>query len=828
MIHEVKIKLDYPTANNIVDITNSIIVDTIRIQDRDDFSFDRGGFKFVSTDLDKNIPPYSICSIKRLSSDLGYKYYVISSIATYYISLGKWVHDCTLMSLESVLECVIVGAKSISFADSANDQIALDKILAYTNGKYKNAISITRESLNTTLEDYSNDYTFPTGTTLFDVCRTIASKNNLKFGVSFKNLGSFGALATTTLITDLYLYFTSINHSTYTLDSTKVSYVEYNQNTENYCRFLETEATDVIDRNTLTKFRYLTPRSTNAVLLNADEAKIILPVKVESIEKLELIPSSSVDDGIKFSIANANFTTIVNKGSLSGISHTTPSGWTDGYSGSAYNMIAANFVFRKTLGTPPQVTYDYDGTTNIFNAIWNYLENHYTLTRKNSGAAINKAGTTISVKVKDSNMSIEMTYGTETIVVDYSICDFTDKLMEESVWNSIDIKEQCKYAVYKSGGNEIYNLNSTYRKDFWGLITGASVGNFIESNRDITTISIFDSVSGYNNPIGADINVYRNLNSNPLLYSYNIDCYPFTNPMLIDTKSNPNSLTYIVNESLFKGFSRSYSMGDSNGFSVDFKLLTTDLDKQNDILGRIEAVVELNTTGVATSSLPEANDIVALNDSNFYISSLEHRYTTTKQITQINLSKEPFKVADAIGVGYQYNPTVMPLENIIERPIFYEITQNTALYNNLKNLATTDDDMLSSVFINFIFIDKNSNYHQVLARPTMQFTDDYCILYAEPNDNVVWGDSVGVSDSTTSAVNCPLVPIRYVDDNGAFATMGAYLEIASTKLTLTQSNLIPNSSALTGLTYTSTTLCTGVEVYKDPREKITFTFKINK
>ena len=59
------------------------------------------------------------------------------------------------------------------------------------------------------------------------------------------------------------------------------------QDSNNYCMFLETEASNVVDRDSVVEWKDLTCRTTD-VRLSADSALIMLPTSVESITKFEV------------------------------------------------------------------------------------------------------------------------------------------------------------------------------------------------------------------------------------------------------------------------------------------------------------------------------------------------------------------------------------------------------------------------------------------------------------------------------------------------------------------------------------------------------------
>ena len=818
-IKSVKLKVNYPNANTIYDITNKVVLESVRIQSRDDLSFGRGGFKFLDSVLTKNIPPYSICEITTIGADNidVINHYVVSSTATYFMTQNCWVHDCSLMSLDSILETFILGAKTCSIAEGSGntDWSWFNRILMLINAKY--GISITQTG--NTLKDYENDYTYPIGTTLFDVVKQIISKNNLKYSVSFNGLNADGHINSGyTSITNLFISFNSASRAQIIIPNTCIEYEEYNQNTDNYCKYIETQASDVIDRFTPMRVKGLTPRSTNGVLVSVDEAKLVLPLNVESIEKLEIVSTSSARASIDTNIVNNNMDGWAIQGTFTGT--TTQSMGFNVYDGTLKQFIDADFRAKNTNLSVTTI-----GTINIFQKIWTDFFNLYQIT--------NGSGTVLTTTDILVHTMIGSYQGVQTFILtfkssddsglykDNGVVDYTDRVLEESVWNGINVKDQPKYLVYKSGSNIIYNMNGSYRDDFWGHITGMAQGNFL------TEAAILDDLNLYSNTVGLEIEFTGDTSTNPLDYQYNIECYPFTNPYLIDEKN-----TYPNNETSYKPLARTYSIGDNNGFATDFGLLVNDIDKQNEILGKTEHIVEVNTTNfnLVTISdnlvMPKAGDRVRFgaNGETWYVSSLEHRYTKTHQTTQLNLAKNATKIADAIGVDYQYNPTRLPLENIIDRALYFEI-ESTNLYNALYDIAYYDSNDVF-VGINFHDVLENSINFPMVKRPSIQLTNDYAILYVEAIDNVVFDYAVGAKDSFYDTY--PLLPCKYVNDIGECINIDVNIYCTNQQISLNASKILPDSIALTGAIDETYSVASNVDIFKDQRERLTFTIKINK
>ena len=294
-------------------------------------------------------------------------------------------------------------------------------------------------------------------------------------------------------------------------------------------------------------------------------------------------------------------------------------------------------------------------------------------------------------------------------------------------------------------------------------------------------------------------------------YLFDVECVPITNPILIDTKNSSPE-----NEDSYKPMTRSYSMGENNGLMVDFKALTNDIDRQNETLGKTEAVLEIDNTtlyyepeeGEDVIYHPSPNDLITFEFKgktySYYVSSIVYRFTPVKTIYQLNLSKTKYKIADAIGVDYQFNPTYLPYENVIERSLFYEVT-----YYNFGNVINN--------YSFFVAITDGTNSFYLM--PSVMKGNGYWILYCEAIDNVVIGISTNVVDSNKKSI----VNVKYGDSNASFINLGVSI-VFGRGLTMAESYLLPlhNFALLNSIAVTSND-----PIYKDSREKLTFTIKVN-
>lgn len=753
------------SGTTIYNVSNDVIIDSIELGKRADYSFEVGSFKMFTNQITKNIPPYSFC---RITDDHVSTDYLISSEATAYFTNGKWMHDCKLLSLEAIMECYILGAKTFSLADSPNDNVVFTKLKALINQSAGMTKFTADSSTSTLLGTFSNEYTFPDGTSFYEVIKTIANKNNLKFELVLNSFG-YGE--------NSYFYINYYQNTNYEFELVEPKLVSFKlmQDSNNYCKYLQCASADVVDRANPTTFNNLTVRATNGVAISEDTAVFLLPTRVEAITKFELNGS--------FGVYNL-------------VIHC--SGFTKQYVDDHQDPNQApGITIAKTL-------YNWRTASETESIYWQQLYNKWLkdLNMDNSYFVVEY----------DSNNNVWVSPTTSSHTFNGKK-DMTDYIVEKNALDSIDVAEQPKYVVYESGGNTIFNLKATYKDTFWGWILGTARTGMFES---ITMYNFTDDFTTtweveFSQPIvtNYDISYTFNNETNVMDASVNVECVPITDPMIVDTKN-----TTPINETSFKAMTRTYQMGNSNGLLVDFKALSNDIDKQNDTLGDVEAILELDADvyyedeGNDELYYPEPNHQITFDYKNtsftFYISSMATRYTNNRKTYQLNLSRTPYKIADAIGVDYQFNPTWLPLDNIIERALYFEV--RTLYPSSIINSKT----LLINLTIN------NKVYS--LRPAILKRSDSSYILYAEAQDNVVLGVASEYFDTNYYQIK----NVTYGDENASFVNMSVDIAYGG-NLSVSSSRNLPN-----GITSLNTlNVVTDTTIYKDSREKLTFTIKVS-
>ena len=769
----ISIKID--NSINKINVSSEVDINTIQIGERSDFSFERGTFTLVTSQITHNIPPYSLCKI---DDDI----YTIYSEATKNLVSGKWVHTCHLMALESILECYIVGTKAFrNLGYTKHDSDIMSELSTLMQGKYNLSNLYVVDDTNT-LISVGHEYTFGTGTTLYECVRQIAIRNNIQFKLEFSDIVTWDTDYSS--ITYKIRFYDPASAPTLTIasDSTFLMNVEYSQDSNNYCKRLETEARNVVDRDKDTIFGNLTVRASNGVAINDDEAEIILPTNVEGITKFEVVGATEFN-------TTWNLPNDVIRQAL----------------GVGVGVNANRYCLYQDL---IEASVSYNDISNVFQYIYdNLLKGHIPDSIIFPSYAFNvylEYGTYSSGG--STYIASKMIFYTGIATTEsYPITadDYTDVLLEESEWDSLGANNKSKYAVYKKGSNIIFNLNASYKKDFWGDILHISTGNFLE---ETTHEFRLDLDSTYY----AKFTEHKH-STYPTDNLYNVTCVPITNPIVIDTKN----ISSMLNESSQKDYGRSYQIGDSNNLPIYLDAMVTDMDKQNETLGLIEASVDIDTTNFVT--LPTANSEITLFNQTFYVYSLSKRYTTTKKYMTLNLSRNRFKICDAIGVDYQFNSTKFPLENIVDRPIYMSV-DNTNLYNAL---ATTND----YAFVKFVFYDyRTVALTTLVKRLAVQIVGNSAYCYVEALDNIVF-DTKAVPENGVYACD----NMTYCDDNGECYYVRANVFTTKSVMSLADSYLLPDPSALNNITIENDTQVVLLKhISKDVAERLTFTIQVNK
>ena len=771
-----------------MDLSNSIISDIV-VQDRRDTAFGQGNCTLKTDLLDYNIPPYTIAEIGPNANNT--KNYVVCSEINRYLSTPTYlVHNVEIMSKEAILETFTLGTKVFSVTGTnTHDYEKVNVICSLLSEKYD--YTFVQSTALSGLLTQENEFNFSNGTTIWSALLEIFSK----YDNAIKPIISINA-DTNTITLDYINTSTSCS-----LTETNITNENLSQNSQDYGYYLETEASNVVDRDSEVAFRDLTCRA-ESVAINDDEARIMLPTPIEAITQLTMYGEVWVRvDDLHF-----EFYTILP------LNH-TPSTGLNTYSTQVTMQEAMNWT---------------DWQINVGGVAYNpiyYLYHHFF---KNYGIKIDDIPYTFTTYTNLTRpyTKMEIGGGYNLNMYFYKELDLTERVVETEYWNTLDASQKSGYAVYTSGDNKIYNLNAEYKRDLIGLITGTSAGNFIEEsnlngvlsdyadeiyaeygNRAYNT-QPFDDGSGGQFNVTSGTYGYNAPGDSPSSNTYNIKCVPISNPRIINSKSsNP------LNETAWKKLTRTYN---NSANPIDFNKLVKNMTDSNEQLGKPELQIEYDAT---SGSVADIGKYFTRYSKTWYIMSIQTTYKNNRAMQLINCSQSLYKIADAIGVPYQYESTDDPIKSIALRPLYYE-RKGTIAYNAISSAVANGND----IYIRVVTKKADNTIISDLCKRACVMTagDDY-YLYIEAIDQYSFDTE---SLPARSARECKDIP--YVDENKEFVSAEISIICLNERLSISLSYYLPvYNDSIAGLSQTSYSVGTKT-IYKDAREKLNFTIRVSR
>lgn len=739
-----------------VDYSNNPVL-TTRIDD----AFESGTLKLF-WNVANIIKPYTPIIIDN-------KHYVADGKVNKYIGeSGVYVHDVNVLEAAAVLKCFIIGVKTYS-AESptwGEDYKKFYSLLTQAKRLYPSWTFIINDGNHplTYLQNNitsSKTYQFGATSTLWDCLNAICVENNKKLKVEF-NL-------TDTLILKIMLVDVP-SATTYTINSSNILLNEKNQDRENFCKYLETYASNVVDRNTETYITWLEPQSDD-IALNADTCKLFLPSPIESV----------VEFGVH-QLADITLT-------ITGISN-------------YYDNPSSTFNSTMTYQVASLLTCMIDGEpVSMLDYVYNnYIRDYFPNCTK---AQFYSGSDCASVGSYDS--------GTDSInvYIPYQLNGMfpMDAVKEREDFNTRTPQEQAGLLVYTIGSNVIENMNARYKYDLWHNILGMSGGNFLtchDSTADIAPFSYpFDQLE-------VSMGMHVSNNSDPMHWHYWIKYHAITNPFLRDTKDD--GFVILLPE---RTFGRSY---DTSANFIDFDKIIPNMHISNETLGKVEQVLELDVTNDVNP--PVAGQSTTFNSETWYISSVITQYKVEAKIATITLVNNYNKKADSIGVDSQSESTNNPLHNIVTRPIFINTT------------ATYLPGDYYSWYARFTFYDPSNNQiigkdklnndvSKLIKRLTIQSADDAAIFYCEMLDQMVFDNGKGSQEIGY----IKQIPYAYTDSHAE--TGYVTIEIGN-MATPQYSDGYAQELPVGSTTFTPVYTFNKIQIDKDAREKLTFTIRFDK
>ena len=724
-----------------IDITNDILFGQITLADRCDEAFGVGNFTFESNVITDLIPAYS----RLLVDD---KYYLCSSEITQNLVTKTYIHNVEVLDATAIFSRFIVGSKNFSVTGTYQYDYQKVGILTNLMDKKYNINIVAPENLRALNKKI--EYTFGAGTTLYDAICEILKPYNKRIKV--------------TSITDTAINYELIDldGAFYTLNENDILSYSIRQNIDDYCKKLEGEFTNVIDRNNYTVLSNYTCRIDD-VKLDYDNCKILLPTAIEQLNK--------------FSV----------------------------YSKGMFSVLNIKGEYFKALGTyyPTINTWDYDIPDeaqtisywlNIMASSSDELDYGVNdtplfkiLEQIASAYGLSGAYELFNLKLKADGNSYTNSNGEYDFMFDLIwddanegmfeiLADMTNWVVEKNKYDILEAREKPLYAYYKKGDNYIDGMNVVYKDDFWNKVLGIAVQPFF-SHHNIGGDEVFsDTASGMYALVGK-----TPLNTNPVLNKYYMEYNAIANPIVIVDK----------NEEMLN-CSRSYSKGSN---FIDFDKLVEAMNIDNSYLGKPELSMELNVSNYTT--LPQVANKITFKERTWYLSNYTITYSLDNTIMNLNFVSNYNKLADVIGVATQYEETKNPLENIIDRPIVIEQSYQVVDRSNL--------------WLKFNF----DNGRSLFKRATLLEYSNYRILYCEMLDHYAF-DKETIKDSKANVYTCNDVPYGNSYNE---ATKVKIEIIEMPNLTFEQSMALPYYTG----TYTTILSIPEMYIYKDARERLLFT-----
>lgn len=693
------------------------------------------------------------------------EYYLCKSTSNKYLTRkDTYFHDFEILEPTAILACYLIGSKSFSITGRfKTDAQKLMVLGELILEKY--GVHLILDSSIYSIFTQKREYQFGSGTNLYDALVEIAKYYNAKPIVN--NLSE----------DTIYLNFKIFdqNNVTFEINSSRILKVEINQNTDEYCDCLESEMQNVVDRTNTTWARGLTTRIPydEGTRMDTSNARLILPSRIEQI-KTFLGYGPSTITAINISMPFEHYQIFLeglhiesSKGGTSNLDIENKYPYYEGIFSSIMEAVNGNIENGKDYTTP-------------INNLLKEIMLKYNIDSHDIASAKFRFNQTTNTGLE----TIEE-FSTTTKI------DLTSRILEMSVYEVLPAADRVGYCFYISGSDAIDGMYEFYKDDNWHKFIGVAKEPFLAG-------SIQENVSDvlHNVKLTFKINGEQ---ANPILWVFDIEYYPISDFFM---KSNKSILP--LNEASYKTMSRSYN--NSSNF-IDFDRANYSIQKNNDILGQPSIMIEYDSRGL---NLPEINDTVYYNGQFWYISMLSRILSLKTDKTIINLVRDYNKVAEAIGVETQFNATKNPMNYQIDRYVYMEKTMpaSTKISNDLYLKLTCDMYDGSSIIL---YKNATFYYDNYTAYLTCKALSNYCF------DRKI--DKFEVQSSLAYVKDVP-----YVDENNELYKVKIDI-VSLSEMTAEDYRKLPELESSSK----ETILVSGdsIKVYKDARERLIFTLKLN-
>lgn len=725
-----------------VDISNDVILNSFNYMDRIDDVFGTGSFSFESKTIDYNIPPYSVLQILN-------RYFLCNSEATYHYGSKSWYHKVSIIEATAILSRFLVGSKTFSVTGS--NTLDYEKINILKN------LMTQKYNVNFIFNDIESkftkkiEYVFTAGTTLYDALNEIAKNYNYRVKVT-----SITGDSTKTIVVDFLdldnLPVEEINPNCL-LSKTK------NQNAENYCRYLESEANNVIDTTNDIIIDNIYPTSAD-VKLSEDTYLVKVPYPIYRIKNFWVNMNA-----VMYAIFN-----------LKGVT----------------TILSEMDIFEEFYKK-------YDWAKNIYDKVlkkyisFNDLKNTYW--EFSTGVDGITSFHPYSLDPKTNFYLIENVF--------LKRFDITWRLKAKEQYDLLEEKDKPDYIYYTIGSNVIDGFNVSYKNDFWGELIGQNKAPFMQTHygkEEIKNVEyedfIIDTLRVSNDANLIDIN-------SQFGSTFGLNFTPVVNPLLIDEKIDKPT-----NENSYKPYSLSFN---KSADFIEFDKINNSMKIENRSMGKEEMIIECDITEKEFLHLYRT---VIFEDKKWYVANVQYKATATQLIATLNLVEDYNKLADVISLNSQYSATKNPLQNIIERPIFFETN-------------TSFEFISGSTYIMAKFNYKDTslqNSKSLIFAPVILKKDNDCYLHFSMNDQY----SAGQKKIKMKDYMYKVEDVRYVDEDNECVSCEFFV-INILNMGTDKATVLPEIHK--NLIYEEKTLMNDsllkVKVYKDAREKLTFTIKAN-
>lgn len=601
----------FPRTNNVsqatIDLTNYIINESSD-QKRTDDAFALTTFSvMIPSNLFEyagvNIPPFTLFSI---TVDNVVSWYFGSSEVSEYLrqqdNTTYYWHEITLLEPTAMLEALQVGSKTFT---NHKDKDYINYLCEIVNQEYTGVR--LEANISWINETESHSYSWDKGATVFTILNDIFRMHNSKIRCVIPNAPTY---------TTIVLYITDVDLSNATevsITDTNLTMVKISQNQDDYCKYLESQVDNVVDRNTTSIYDNLTVRSEDNTI-TADNSIIELPQKVESIEKLEVLIETNEE--VRLRITESDYQTILSSFGSSNLTweqiHSVIYYWVD-----------------ELLEQAEEI-----------NPFFNPNEFTYSLTTLGWQKLCGKAN-----------------------VIKTEYRDITNKLLDVSIYQELTPQQQCSFCYYESGDNKIKGIYQYYNDDWIHQLIGDTAKPMLKNCFESRS---FDLQSSQVVDVGSIDKCYldyeimpTDTTGNPLNVMFRVEAHPITSQYVKDTKKDTP-----INQYGYNITSRSY--GNSANY-IDYDIMRKNISISNKSLGTPELALQFfNVCNLSTNSK------FTYKGQLWYVKSVIMTILRDRIIYDVNSAVDYNKQADAIGVRTQYEATKIALNNIKERILYFE------------------------------------------------------------------------------------------------------------------------------------------------------------